>query len=158
MNAKSVLVFVLLILVGCASIVLLIAAGVSPILVVLVMVAGVVVFGLVVPRRFGKKDELAIKEDLRHTCKPLLKRYQKSSSARELYEEYLVWAEGDHVDDVRVIFTQTVANILVGAGMEKRARHVLADGLEAAQRRGLEKDYQQFIDVCEKNIRSEGEA
>ena len=39
--------------------------------------------------------------------------------------------------------------------MEKRARRVLEDGLEAARRRGLEKDYQQFVEVCEKNMRGE---
>lgn len=155
MSVRSVVALALLVLVGCTSIVLLIAAGMNPILVVLVMVAGVVVFVLVMPRHFGKKDELAIKEDLRRTCRLLLKRYRKSSSARKLYDEYLVWAKGEHVDDVRVIFTQTVANILAGAKMEKRARRVLEDGLEAARRRGLEKDYQQFVEVCEKNMRGE---
>ena len=158
MNVKNVLYLGLLILVECTSIVLLLAAGLSPILVILTMVAGVVVFGLVMPRYFGRKDEKAIKDDLQRTCQPLLKHYRKSHSAHKLYDEYLVWAKGDHVDDVRIIFTQTVANILVKAKMEQRARRVLADGLEAARRRGLERDYQAFIDVCDKNMQEESES
>lgn len=155
MHVKNVLALGLLSLVGCTSIVLLISAGLNPILVILVMIAGVVVFCLVIPRHFGRRDEASINEDLRRTCRPLLKRYRKSSSAHNLYDEYLVWAEGAHVDDVRIIFTQTVANILVKAKMRQRARRVLTDGLEAARRCGLERDYQKFIEICEKNMREE---
>lgn len=157
MKHRGVFVAVLSAITVIASVAL-VTYGMNPIVASVVMVAGLGIFGVFLPSRLSSRKQDNIQQDLKQTCKPLLKHYRRSHSVQRLIDEYRAWDKGDHPDDVRVLFSQNVVSILLKEGRYDEAREFLASGLAAAKRRHLAKDYQQFIDVCEKNMRDGGAA
>lgn len=156
-RGSIIYVAILIVIALAATVLLTVVAGLDPLIVTVIVLVGIVAFGIVIPGlRAGRRQD-AITEDARETCRPILKRYRRKRNVTRLMEEYHAWWAGRHDYSTRILFSQDVVSLLVQDGHADEAREVLADGVKVARKHHLGTDYQRFIDECERRLSARGD-
>ncbi len=129
--------------------IVLLLLGANSTVVTILMVVAIAVLGVWLPMRQERARQNALKADAEKTCMPIIKRYQKKHSVKRLLSDYEEWKEGEHDDELRVLFAEDVTKALIKNERFDKAREVADEGRVIAKRCGLGKEFDEFADACE---------
>lgn len=139
-----------------AATLLSVACGLDPMVVTLLVLAGIALFGVVAPgvRSNRRRDRAEAAE--RDSCQPILRHYRRKKDAARLLDDYRRWSEQGRDPATRALFSQSVVSVLIRDGHYDEAREVLSDGLEAATRARLGEEYRRFVKTCKDRMGADG--
>lgn len=101
---------------------------------------------------YEAQAEQEAKFDDDETYQPILDRFAEDADDDALIEQYQVWKQGPHDNEVRLRFLQEAILSLIDAGKIYRVEELMSDVEQLAASEGLDERFQTFRAECDRRI------
>ena len=126
----------------------------------LFLLGGLVLFGAFYFFRIGpqvkqayiEQEEAQARYSDDETYQPILDRFAEDGNDDALIDEYCIWKQGPHANDVRLRFLQEAILSMIDAGKIYRVEELMAETEQLASAEGLDDRFVTFRAECDRRI------
>ena len=126
----------------------------------LFLLGGLLLFGLFyfwriapqVRHAYEEQEEYQAKYADDDTYEPILARFDETGNDAALIDEYNVWKQGPHDNEVRLRFLQEAILSMIDAGAIYRVEELMSEAGQIAVAEGLDERFQVFRSDCDQRI------